>query len=138
MVQTDKHGGGCLCGAVRFVAEGPPLWVAHCHCHSCRRHAGAAVTTYVGYGNDRVTWQGNRAVYESSPGARRGFCPTCGSTLTYAGDRFPDEIHIHVSAFDEPDRFPAQVHVNFAEKVSWFDVRDDLNRCKGFSGDADA
>ena len=32
--------GGCLCGAVRFTAEGPFRPVVACHCSQCRRTSG--------------------------------------------------------------------------------------------------
>jgi hypothetical protein len=33
--------GGCLCGAVRYEAQGPATQLCFCHCESCRRAAGA-------------------------------------------------------------------------------------------------
>jgi hypothetical protein len=39
--------GGCLCGAVRFRAETSPIWIARCHCQSCRKHTGAPVSVFV-------------------------------------------------------------------------------------------
>jgi hypothetical protein len=41
--------GHCLCGAVRFSADGEPKWTGYCHCQSCRRHTGAPVSPYAGY-----------------------------------------------------------------------------------------
>ncbi len=43
--------GGCMGGAVRYEASGEPTAVIHCHCQSCRRHAGALVVTH-----ERIEW----------------------------------------------------------------------------------
>lgn len=126
--QTTTQG-GCLCGAVRFEARAEPLWIAHCHCHSCRRNTGSAVATFIGYQMDDVQWTaGDRAFYESSPGVKRGFCATCGTPMSYEGDRAPGEIHLYISTMDEPDKFPPRNHVFFEEKITWFDTADDTPR----------
>jgi hypothetical protein len=49
---SDQIEGGCLCGAVRFVATGEPLNVAWCHCESCRKHSGAPVSVFVAFPHD--------------------------------------------------------------------------------------
>ena len=114
------HEGGCLCGAIRFRAEGDPKWTGYCHCASCRRHTGAPVSAYAGYAAEKVTViKGTPAEYASSPGVRRGFCPKCGSTLTYRGDRWPGEVHIHVGAFDDPAAFPPRGHAFAEERLRW-------------------
>ena len=74
----SRHGGRCLCGAVPYVAIGEPLWVAHCHCESCRRATAAPLATYAGYRRDRFAYEaGTPARYQSSPGVTRSFCGRC-------------------------------------------------------------
>src|SRR5262245_40219689 len=76
--------GGCLCGDVRFRLVGAPYRVDYCHCYSCRKHTGAPVAAFADCRAGVVEFMnGAPALYESSPGVRRGFCARCGSTLTY-------------------------------------------------------
>jgi hypothetical protein len=126
--------GGCLCGAVRFTAELPSKWCAHCHCKMCRRAHGAGYVTWVGFestqfnleaGDDLLQW------YESSSGARRGFCKTCGSTMLFESARWPGETHIALGCIEDPiDREP-QANVFFDSHVNWMPINEAL---KIFSG----
>lgn len=117
--------GGCLCGAIRFTAEGAPKWTSYCHCASCRRHTGAPVSAYAGFERDKVRIvQGALARFSSSPGVHRGFCSTCGSTLTYEGDRWPTEIHLHVGAFDDPAPFAPKGQAFAEERVAWLHLAE--------------
>lgn len=117
---TETHPGGCLCGQVRFVAEGPPKWTAWCHCRSCRKHSGQPASAYAGYERDRLRFDREPARFASSEGVQRGFCPTCGSTLSYEGARWPTEVHLHVGAFDDPAPFEPRGQVFTEERVPWF------------------
>jgi len=126
---TEVIRGRCLCGNVQFEVSGKHRWVAHCHCHSCRRNTGSAVATFVGYAEDQVAYdRGERAIYESSPGVRRGFCADCGTPMSYESDRHPGEIHLYVSTLDEPDRFQPKLHVFYSERIAWMEIEDDLPR----------
>jgi hypothetical protein len=121
--------GRCLCGAVRFRAEGAPKWVAHCHCESCRRQTGSPFTTYAGYRTEAVAWtQGAPATHASSPGVTRSFCARCGTPLAFVGARWPGEIHLFVATFDDPAGFAPQAHVNVAEQLPWIHLADGLKR----------
>ena len=132
-MQGEKHTGGCLCGSVRYELAGDSVWTGYCHCNSCRKHTGAPVVAFVSYEPNRVRWlSGNRARYESSPGRFRAFCPECGTSLTWEGNvGGATWTEIHISTLDDPDRFPPTEHVFHGEKISWFEVRDELKRIEG-------
>lgn len=126
--------GGCRCGAVRYRAEGEPMFVLHCHCADCRRSAGGPVQTWTSYRKDQVTFlKATPKRYESSKGVMRGFCPACGTPLTYEAERIPDEIHILVGTFDDHDGIAPERHVWWEEKVAWLEVADDLPKYARFS-----
>jgi hypothetical protein len=126
-------GGGCFCGAVRFRIELPSKWVAHCHCSMCRRAHGAAFVTWVGSATERATIEDGDAMlrwFASSPGAERGFCTRCGSTLFFRSQRWPGELHIVLANFEDPvDRAP-QLHFYDSARVDWcaLDPADGLPR----------
>ena len=119
-MSDERHAGGCLCGAVRFEVAGPPKWAGFCHCRSCRKHTGAPVSAFAGYERENVTVTGEAfARFASSPGVQRGFCSRCGSTLSYEGERWPSEFHVHVGAFDDPEAFPPKGEGFTEERLSW-------------------
>ena len=126
-------GGQCFCGAVRFSAELPSKWVAHCHCSMCRRAHGAAFVTWVGMEESRCVIDDEQAClqwYESSAGAQRGFCTRCGSTVFFRSERWPGELHITLANFSDPvDRAP-QVHAFWDTHLDWaaVDPQDGLPR----------
>lgn len=123
-----NHAGHCLCGQLRFEAEGTPRWIAYCHCASCRRHTGSPVACFVNFPLADVRFSGQRATYASSPGVTRSHCATCGTPIAYETARRPGEIDLYVNAFDQPQDFPPQAHVFTAERLPWFDTRDGLPR----------
>lgn len=111
-----RPSGGCLCGRVRYRLARVPTDVAHCHCRICQRSAGAAFVTWATVGRDELeVTAGEPAWHRSSPAARRGFCPACGTQLFFAFDADADatrpdvppeaarEIDVTVASLDAPD-----------------------------------
>jgi hypothetical protein len=124
-----ERSGRCLCGAVRFQAHGEPKWVAHCHCESCRRATSAAFATYAGYPAQAVEWTAQAPrVFASSPGVLRSFCGNCGSPMSFAGERWPGEIHLFAASFDTPEGLVPQMHVYIEEQLPWVHLDDGLER----------
>lgn len=120
---SQSWDGGCLCGAVRFRAEGAPKWTIWCHCQSCRKHSGAPAAAFAAFDAAFVEiTRGEVTKFASSPGTRRGFCSTCGSTLTCEGDLAPGELHFHIGAFDQPEALPPMAEVYAEERLPWVHV----------------
>ena len=133
--QTLPMTGGCMCGAVRYETSGAPTRVIHCHCKSCRRQTGAPAATMAVYSADRVRFGGEeRTVYESSPDRGRAFCGKCGTTLTWEADLrgYGPICALHISTFDDPDALRPSSHSFYSDRISWFDIADDLPRYEGF------
>jgi hypothetical protein len=130
--------GGCMCGAVRYETTGESVRVINCHCRSCRKHTGAPAATLAVYKVDQVEFSGDeRKVYTSSPGVGRAFCAKCGTPLTWE-TVFRDLgplCSLHISTFDNPDALMPTAHSFYSERISWFDIADNLPRYEGFVKD---
>ncbi len=121
--------GGCLCGAIRYRVQGQPFAVNYCHCRQCRRHSGAPVAAFASYRRDRVAWtKGAPRLFRSSDIAHRGFCPDCGTTLTWEGVGAPDEIDIGVGTFDDASSLTPKDHLWTESALPWFHIDDTLPR----------
>jgi len=121
--------GGCLCGAVRYEADGPPSDTSYCHCRMCQRHFGNPVGVYASFADDRLRFvKGAPRIYRSSDFGQRGFCAACGTPLTYQYVRKPERISVSVGSLDHPERFAPEVHWGIESQVPWLHIADDLPR----------
>lgn len=118
--------GGCMCGKLRYEASKAPDWVGHCHCTICRRQTGAAFATWLWYREGGITWLGEEpAVYESTPNVERGFCPACGSTLTFNWPR-RGEVNLALGSLDDPDLAKPEEHIFAEQRWCWLKMNDGL------------
>jgi hypothetical protein len=51
-----------------------------------------------------------------------------GTPIAYETERRADEIDLYLNAFETPETFRPGGHAFFAERIPWFDTRDDLPR----------
>lgn len=102
---AQDHEGGCLCGNIRFIASGTPGRPHTCSCRMCQRHSGAPTLAWVEFPREAVRWTGpggTPALWRSSEGSSRAFCPVCGSTLGAVDDA--PVVALLVGSFDRPNR----------------------------------
>ena len=115
MVDIDERfEGGCYCGAVRYEIVGHPSWSGHCHCRSCQLALGGAFVTWAKVAADAFdVTKGDIKICEKSPGIKRGFCGSCGTTLTYAAEHDVDgqdwsaDAWFSAATLDDP--FPSRL-----------------------------
>lgn len=124
--------GGCLCGAVRYRLEDPPLHAGYCHCRICQRAAGAPVVAWGTWPADRFTWlQGEPRTFASSARGARSFCPSCGTPLTFVDPDDPALVDVTLASLDDPAAFAPEHHSWTMSRVRWLDLGDELPRYTG-------
>jgi len=106
-----EYHGGCLCGAVRFVATGEPWRVGVCHCLDCRKHHGALFQAYAVFPASAVQLDGAAGDYKG-----RRFCLTCGSSVCATTG---DEFEISLGALDAPDRLQPTYELWTVRREHW-------------------
>ncbi len=116
--------GGCLCGAVRYRVAGPLRDVVACHCTQCRRGSGHHVAATAARRSD-LHVEGEPRWFASSEGARRGFCPTCGSNLFWERQG-AERISIWAGSLDAPTGLEMRGHIFVADKGDYYEIADGL------------
>ena len=115
--------GGCLCGAVRYVAAAEPLVVRACWCRVCQRFASGNATINLAFATDAVTLTGElrdfASVADSGNHMHRRFCPKCGVHVTSAADERPHLLIIRAGTLDEPGRFAPQAQIWTSAAPAW-------------------
>jgi hypothetical protein len=127
-MSSEVFEGGCLCGEVRYRATAAPQRGVICHCSMCRRHSGAPALAFAVFPKASFRWSREPSWFRSSPGAQRGYCPKCGSTLAMHEDHLPQLAQVCVGTLDEPQRVRIDDHVFASERVPWFDIKDSVPR----------
>ena len=121
--------GSCLCGAVRFGADGPVKRLNLCHCRMCQKAHGAAFAPYARVDKDKFYFTAGEEhvkTFVSSPDIVRTFCGTCGSNLQWIRES-SDGLGIAAGCLDT--RLDMQPAAQFycQESQAWHRLRDDVD-----------
>jgi hypothetical protein len=125
-----KVDGGCYCGAVRYTAEGDPLFSGQCHCRECQYISGGAPNLVMGMPEGGFSYRKGEAksFKRSDLGAAavtREFCPDCGTHLLSRAPTVPGAVLLKIGTFDDPTLFSGpQVVIYTIDKQPFHHVPD--------------
>ena len=117
--------GGCLCGAVRFKAEGEPINVRICHCRNCQKAMGSPFFARALFEPGALTVEGETGRFPSSDRIDRVFCKSCGTRL-FAWRRNGTAVGVALATFDDRNAFAPTEHIWVSEKIDWVRFDDGL------------
>ena len=118
-----RHSGGCLCGGLRYEADGEPLYAGHCYCADCRKASGSGFIPFMAFaaGVLRVTGQNRiyRSVSARGTDAVRNFCPVCGG-LVFGGEiGVDDSFTVYAGSLDDPSGFRPTIAIFAGDRPAW-------------------
>ena len=102
--------GGCLCGAVRFKAEGEPINVRLCHCRNCQKAMGSPFFARALFPQTALTVQGETDRYPTSERLDRVFCKKCGTRL-FTWRKDGSAAGVALAVFDDRHAFAPTEHI---------------------------
>ncbi|MDG2523362.1 GFA family protein [Caulobacter segnis] len=122
--------GGCLCGGVRYEAEGPPDYTGHCYCADCRKASGGPFIPFMGFLASAVRFSGMTRQFRSPAfnggEAVRNSCPNCGG-LVFGGVVGESDSHtIYAGSLDDPSLFKPQIAIFNRDRPDWAPLPPDV------------
>lgn len=127
--------GGCLCGAVRWRSEQPPVITRICWCRDCQYFAAGNGTVNACFLTDGFTVTGAMQDYvktaDSGNRMHRRFCPTCGTQLFSEAEARPHLVFVRVGSFDDPELARPAMTIWTESAPSWACINAELPVSEG-------
>jgi hypothetical protein len=117
--------GGCLCGRVRYEATPDHRQGYYCHCRMCQLAFGNTRAAYLNLRKSEVRWLSEPSYFASSKIARRGFCPSCGTPLSFAF-LDSDRMDLSVGSLDDPSAVTPTSHFAVESRIANWHADDGL------------
>ncbi len=119
----------CRCGNLRAECSEEPVRVSVCHCTECQRRTGSAFSAQARFPTGSVKVEGAFSTFIRTADSGRNltyqFCPSCGSTVAYQIDAWPEVIAIPLGAFTQGE-LPAPVYSLYERrKRPWVSIAGD-------------
>ena len=118
-----RYTGGCLCGALRYEAEGEPLFAGLCYCADCQKSSGSGFVPFMGFASDAVRFSGSTLKFATKAArggdAVRNSCPACGS-LVFGGEVGKNDLFtIYAGTLDDPSSFQPKIAIFTRSRPAW-------------------
>jgi hypothetical protein len=121
MADTDNHKAECACGQLTVEVAGEPEYLPICGCRYCRKRTGSVYGAGAYFNTAQVrSITGDSTVFRRGSDSERyiegNFCPTCGTTLYWRAELWPERMAVAVGCFDDFELPQPQVAV-FTEHI---------------------
>ena len=130
--QETTRRAACSCGQLHLDVDGEPSRIWTCHCLECQRRTGAVAGNLARFHRDQIAFHGEATAWkrrgESGKTLTSYFCPTCGSTIYFASEAFPDFVAVAVGNFADPDFPPPTLSVWEQTRHGWVSLPADTTR----------
>jgi hypothetical protein len=91
-----------------------------CYCRMCQKASGGPFMTFVRFPVDQVEWSTapDVDVFASSNRAERGFCPKCGTPLSYRQIGSPN-VSLTLNSLDDPSAVQPEMAFSPGSASRW-------------------
>ena len=119
---TSRHA-ACSCGQLHLTIKGEPARISMCHCLACQRRTGAVISNQAFFRREQINFAGETRPWTRTAESGRAltfhFCPICGSTVYWEGERFSGYVAVAIGNFAEPSFPPPTIAVWEQQRHPW-------------------
>jgi hypothetical protein len=136
MADGEIHKATCACGRLTVEVTGEPERIPICGCNFCRKRTGAVYGTGAYFNVSQVNAiNGDSTVFRRGSDSGRyiegNFCPTCGTTLYWKAELWPELLAVAVGCFDDYAIRKADIAVYTEHIQDWATFDADIPAHKG-------
>ncbi len=115
--------GKCLCGAVTYASEQPPVFMGKCYCLDCSNESGTGHITTIAVPEAGFRVEGALSEYAktSDDGHQltKFFCTRCGSTLFTRPQKLDGVVIVRAGTLDDRSVVSPQLQMYVSRAPAW-------------------
>jgi hypothetical protein len=118
-----KIEGGCSCGKVRYSSDADPMFTGVCHCKTCQKITGSSFSVVIAVPDPALKVTGTLSSFDTKGdtgnGTHSGFCPSCGSPVTWKADVMQGATMLRAGTLDDPSWLKPSMEIYCDSKMPW-------------------